>query len=248
MKVHLADYQINELLNLFSHIENKSIFRVIETVNGYFESFSFPSNMFGDTPSRENISKKQSQLLKEVAFEAKKLKSLIEQVQKGYLDSIENEITEYSVNQIVEKSPYYEEIYKNVLLNNNDEIIKYNIDINESANFCSLYSDECANVDTKKILDIWINRSQEHSEILDENFTSGYLDSFIMMACVTWSEHIGEEIKFSESSLFVKYVAILLNTSSTEKVSKFLARSKWLSKNKAVIDMNCLLTKKIRVE
>jgi hypothetical protein len=132
-----------------------------------------------------------------------------------------------------------------VLLKNNDEIIKYNIDIDESANFCSLYSDECANVDTKATLDILISRSQEYAEILDENFTSGYLDSFIMMACVAWSQYIGEEIKFSESSLFVKYVAILLNTSSTEKVSKFLARSNWLNKNKAIVEMNCLLTKKL---
>jgi len=248
MIVQLEDHQISELFNLFPHIENKSIFRVIQIVNGYFESFSLPSNMFGDSPSRENRSKKQSKLLKEITFEAKKLKSLIGQVQKGFLDSIENEITEYSVKQIVVKSPYYEEIYKNVLLNNNDEIIKYNINIDENYSFCGLYSDECENVDTKEILDILISRSQEYAEILDENFTSGYLDSFIMMACDAWSQYIGEEIKSSESSLFVKYVAILLNTSSTEKVSKFLSRSKWLRTNKAVIDMNCLSTKNNRDE
>jgi len=254
-KFELTSYQVVELRKLFSEMPINIFNYFIDCLKIYLESGNFDNNLKGDNANREVHVKKQTSLLKDIAKQAQKLKTLINGLDKSYSNSIECEVGDNNFNKIMDKgniSKVIEEIkevhltipekeqhitnifsqFPHVVRDENPEN-KFDVLLN----YCeTAFFDDLASLRTIDNLDVWIDESIAFSFMLEDNLGSGYLEEFINAATINWADYVKLPIKYSESSLFIKYLAILLETSSTEKLSKIAIRSKWLENNRPLID------------
>jgi hypothetical protein len=254
-KFELTSYQVEELRKLFSEIPSNIFYDFIDCLKIYLESGDFDNNLKGDNANRQVHVKKQASLLKDIANQAQKLKTLINGLDKSYTDSIQCEVGDKSFNKIMVHGEVGEMIegikifhkfitckdqqIKNMFsqylkeMTSSDLEFKFDDLIEE---FEESLFDDLASVSTTDSLGVWIDESIAFSFMLGDDFGNGYLDSFLHAATTNWADFVKLPIKYSESSLFIKYLAILLETSSTEKLSKIAIRSKWLKNNRPLID------------
>ncbi len=256
-RFQLNSYQTDKLKDLFRGTSFQHIEYFVDRINFRFEVSSIDNSIKGDNPCRENKEKKKATLLRDIAKQAQKLKVLLEQLNDTDQIGIDEKLTDTIFDNVMlngetaEILKIFEEAYKKVPNKNNyvtNTLAEYlNIfmpeqfeDIFESILSCceeAIYTD-IQKISTAQTLDFLIDETIFFA-CSTENITGrGYLEEFLIIASFYWAEHIKLPIKYSESSLFIKYLAILLDTSSTEKVSKLASRSQWLKRYRPVLDFS----------
>jgi hypothetical protein len=254
-KFKLTSFQTAELQNLFSEIPKQEFNKFMDCLKVYLESGHLDNNIKGDSANRQVHIKKQAALLRDIALQSQKLKILISGLDKEYIESIDCEVGSEYFSKIRDKEEVVEvvEVIKKIhqitpqneqhITNHFSRYLKEVKNENPGNKFEALLDycedtlfEACLGIRTTDNLDVWINESIHFAFRFEDDFGSGYLERFIHGATISWADYIKLPIKYSESSLFIKYLAILLETTSTEKLSKIASRSKWLQKHRALID------------
>jgi hypothetical protein len=235
-KLELTPHQIKELRTLLHFIPFDDFSSLICMLKATFEINDFTDEIQGNSPSRKIKAVAEAKLLRSISIQAQKLSNLIGDLQESNKSSIEYNLRNYLLEQIIEKSPYYEVITKEVLITSDREELESYERNGFEPDIIGLYVNE--KICSRSFLDIWTKEAMSCAMVLEDEFSAGYLDDFIMSVSVRWADNVCLPITYSESSLFVKYLSILLDTDSTEKVSKIAYRSKWLNKHKSSLERN----------
>ena len=254
-KFELTSHQIKDLKLLFGDMPENIFFNFIDCLKLYLESGDFDNNLKEDNANRQILALKQANLLKDIANQAQKLKTMINKLDNSRISTIDCEVGEVNFNKIKDNKELAEalEAIKNTqqaIPKNERHITNYycrystqeRIESPEDRfetlldNYENALFEAFSDLRITDNLDVWIDESIGFSFMLSNTFGSGYLETFLHSATVNWADFVKLPIKYSESSLFIKYLAILLETPSTEKLSKIASRSKWLRKNRASID------------
>ncbi len=254
-KFEFTSYQIESLKNLFSDMSNEVFEEFIYYLKMYLENGSYKESIKGDDANRKVNIKKQASILREIAKNAQKLKTLMDSLDTPYLESIECEIRMEQFQKvrhhgdiselidvlkdvhqtIPEKerhiSNLYAQYFKEVRKKHYEDNFDALLDVLDETVFEAFVS-----LKTSDNLDLWIDESIGIAFVLEKELGNGYLESFISAATLNWADYVKLPITYSESSLFIKYLAILLDTTSTEKLSKIAIRSKWLIKYRPAMD------------